>query len=561
MGFFICGNASRFKIDLLKRLIKGALIMTQNPFEDFIEFITNQHGEEIWITVYKTEKINNSDHDGGMYCALVSKEKTKKAMETHVWDLMIGSGGPGFCTSYENGKSLTTYYKNPDEGFLRPVLIRDFHGRKDNYIEILEEFRLFHNLYHDSKSGSYFSFDDSGDEVEVIKVQNDEVKIRKRYLRSFMAACQMNLLLYFELTRHYKKKLNYSSDENHKELIYTIYSGESYSKGYISFSRILGKKLITCEKIDKSGIWPFEAKKNFQDFIIDGDSDEPKTYSCNPELLANYFGANSEAPHYLTPIFFRKEVMQKYYNSSDYRITDGYLYRNGAWSLRFDNNSPNHVSVFLGDLGRDLPEKEQIYWKSFNLIPEERKISRTNFERSFLGNFFDAENPEHKFKQEFKCLQDYWCNNYGWSLFLPLTQKDEHFFNSLRSMLTKEQSEFDAQILALTKVTIDSINVKSLREYLDVTDSNIKSIGLIEALLTELQSDNLKEQISLLRGIQSVRSTGVAHRKGTDYEKVISRLNIDHNDFQAEFDQLLLNMAFLFKEIMRLNVEKNDKSS
>ncbi|MEF3099706.1 hypothetical protein QFJ66_10285 [Raoultella terrigena] len=535
--------------------------MTQNPFEDFIEFITNQHGEEIWITVYKTEKINNSDHDGGMYCALVSKEKTKKSMETHVWDLMIGSGGPGFCTSYENGKSLTTYYNNPDEGFLRPVLIRDFHGRKDNYIEILEEFRLFHNLYHDYKSGSYFSFDDSGDEVEVIKVQNDEVKIRKRYLRYFMAACQMNLLLYFELTRHYKKKLNYSSDGNDKELIYTIYSGESYSKGYISFARILGKKLIACEKIDKSGIWPFEAKKNFQDFIIDGDSDEPKTYSCDPELLANYFGANPEAPHYLTPIFFRKEVMQKYYNSSDYRITDGYLYRNGAWGLRFDNNSPNHVSVFLGDLGRDLPEKEQIYWKSFNLIPEERKISRTNFERSFLGNFFDAENPEHKFKQEFKCLQDYWSNNYGWSLFLPLTQKDEHFFNSLRSMLTKEQSEFDAQILALTKVTIDSINVKSLREYLEVTDSNIKSIGLIEILLTELQSDNLAEQIGLLRGIQSVRSTGVAHRKGTDYEKVISRLNIDHDDFQTEFDQLLLNMAFLFKEIMRLNVEKSDKSS
>ncbi len=253
--------------------------------------------------------------------------------------------------------------------------------------------------------------------------------------------------------------------------------------------------------------------------------------------------------------------MQKYYNSSDYRITDGYLYRNGAWGLRFDNNSPNHVSVFLGDLGRDLPEKEQIYWKSFNLIPEERKISRTNFERSFLGNFFEAENPEHKFKQEFKYLQDYWSNNYGWSLFLPLTQKDEHFFNSLRSMLTKEQSEFDAQILALTKVTIDSINVKSLREYLELTDSNIKSIGLIEILLTELQSDNLTEQINLLRGIQSVRSTGVAHRKGTDYEKVISRLNIDHDDFQTEFDQLLLNMAFLFKEIMRLNVEKSDKSS
>lgn len=66
--------------------------------------------------------------------------------------------------------------------------------------------------------------------------------------------------------------------------------------------------------------------------------------------------------------------MQKYYSSSEYEITDGHLDRTGAWSLRFDNNSPNHVSVFLGDLGRDLPSKEQVYWKSFNLIPDEEKL-------------------------------------------------------------------------------------------------------------------------------------------------------------------------------------------
>ncbi|HGN9463029.1 TPA: hypothetical protein ACK0N4_000681 [Enterobacter cloacae] len=252
--------------------------------------------------------------------------------------------------------------------------------------------------------------------------------------------------------------------------------------------------------------------------------------------------------------------MQKYYNSSDYEITDGHLYRKGAWDLRFDNNATDHVSVFLGDLGRDLPEKEQIYWKSFNLIPEERKISRTNFERSFLGNVFDAESPEHKFKQEFNCLQDYWGKHYDWSLFLPLTKKDEHFFKSLRSMLTNEQSEFDAQILALTKVTIDSLNVKFLREHLEISDSSIKPIQLMEFFLNDLQSSLCTEQISLLRGIQSVRSTGVAHRKGTDYEKITLRLNIDHDDLRAEFDQLLLNMALLFKEIIRLHDIKIDKS-
>jgi hypothetical protein len=49
----------------------------------------------------------------------------------------------------------TTYYTNAHEGFLRIILNRDFHGRKDGYIEILEEFRLFYNLYFDNKTCSY----------------------------------------------------------------------------------------------------------------------------------------------------------------------------------------------------------------------------------------------------------------------------------------------------------------------------------------------------------------------------------------------------------------------
>lgn len=210
------------------------------------------------------------------------------------------------------------------------------------------------------------------------------------------------------------------------------------------------------------------------------------------------------------------------------------------------------MSVFLGDLGQDLPSKEQVYWKSFNLIPDERKISRTNFERSFLGNFYDAENPEYRFKQKFRDIQKYWNKKYGWYLFLPLSIKDEHFYESIRSMLTNEQSEFDAQVLALTKATIDSINVKSLRDHLEVTDKSTKSISLIETLLERLKSPNLSALSNLLRGVQSVRSTGVAHRKGTEYDKTISKLKINDGNYSSEFDQLLLGMLFLFDEIMKL---------
>lgn len=523
--------------------------MSANPFDDFISFITKNHGEENWVTVYKNIPIAGGSEDGGMYCALVSPDRTEISLSQPSWDLMIGAGGPGFCSSYENGKEITTYYTNADEGYLRLVLNRDFHGRKDDYIEVLEEFRLFHNLYCQHPGSSYLAFDDAGDEVEVIKVSEREVKIRRGYLRSFMAAKQMHLLLYFELTRHFHSSVGFSAEEASESIKFTIYSGQSYSKGYTSFSRILGKKLIKCGAIDSCGVWPFEKKKSYQDFIIGGDNDDPDKFTCNPDLLANYFGANPDAPHYLTPVFFRKEVMQKYYGVSEYEISDGHLHRRGAWSLRLDNNSPSHVSVFLGDLGRDLPEKEQIYWKSFNIVPDGRKISKTNFQRSFMGNFFDPENPEHKFRSKYRLLQEAWQEKYGWTLFLPLSEKDEHFLNSIRSMLSNEQSEFDSQILALTKATIDSTNIKELRKFLGITDPDSKSIALIEALLNNIQVPEAPTYVTLLRGIQSVRSTGVAHRKGTEYDKAIARLDINENNYQAEFDQILLGMVKFFEVI------------
>ena len=78
---------------------------------------------------------------------------TDKAMKEPSWDLMLGSGRPGFVTSWEDGIEKNEYYRDTHEGFRHLVLYRDFHGRKDSYLEVLEEFRLLHNLYYDAKTG------------------------------------------------------------------------------------------------------------------------------------------------------------------------------------------------------------------------------------------------------------------------------------------------------------------------------------------------------------------------------------------------------------------------
>src|SRR5690606_37990265 len=137
--------------------------------------------------------------------------------------------------------------------------------------------------------------------------------------------------------------------------------------------------------------------------------------------------------------------------------------KHGYWHLRFDNNSSEQICVFLGDLGRDIPHSEQVYWKSFNISPEGKSMSKTYFERSMLGAFADAESPDLVFKSVFERFQADWLKSKGWQLFLPLVEADKHCFKTLHSLTKNEQSEFDSQILSLVKITIDSINVKEIK--------------------------------------------------------------------------------------------------
>src|SRR3989449_7861468 len=153
---------------------------------------------------------------------------------------------------------------------------------------------------------------------------------------------------------------------------------------------------------------------------------EPVEHTSNHEKLGNYFGANADAPHYLTPIYFRKEVLGKYYGDPDrYSVSDGRLSCFALWGCQIDNNHPTHVVVFLGDLGRDLPYEERLHWRQFN-VPPEGGVSKTNFQRSFLAQFADAEASDLTFRQEFSEIMNQWEMACGWPLFLALSPDDEH---------------------------------------------------------------------------------------------------------------------------------------
>ncbi|WP_432687347.1 hypothetical protein [Aeromonas hydrophila] len=98
------------------------------------------------------------------------------------------------------------------------------------------------------------------------------------------------------------------------------------------------------------------------------------------------------------------------------------------------------------------------------------------------------------------------------------------------------------------KMTINSINVKGLKEHVSVDES-----GSIKLLSAFLKAGGVKFDVaSFFGGLQGVRSTGVAHRRGSKYEKKIERLGIDDGALIQAFDHILVQVMELLREISQV---------
>ena len=86
---------------------------------------------------------------------------------------------------------------------------------------------------------------------------------------------------------------------------------------------LVGKRLIEPLPKAKSDFWPFAevSDQKHASFIIDVDENGDEIiYTSNPDELktpadpGNVRGVDEEAPSYLTPVHFRKKVLEKYYH-------------------------------------------------------------------------------------------------------------------------------------------------------------------------------------------------------------------------------------------------------
>ena len=553
-----------------------------------------------WTVLYQSRK--DGDLDVLQWSMLAPKSLRSDILADINRLPRLGFGAPGFSQIHDRGHERTQYEKfGTDESFEPLVILQDHYGvRPEMTPQLSEEFRLYHNLWtNDGKE--FIKVKADGSDEPAARIGPESVRVRTPLLRQFQAAKQLDLVLrlyhnlwtndgkefikvkadgsdepaarigpesvrvrtpllrQFQAAKQLDLVLRISSyqyvddpDEvaqfgeivsvNDKDnMSISIHVGDALHDRQRPCSVLDGTKVVPAPPLEKAGVWPFDEREEvYHDFIIGEDADgEPVKHTCDPEQLGNYAGKNPDAPHYLTPVYFRREVLKRYYeHPAKYSMRDGYLSCGSLWGTHLDNNHPDHVMVFLGDLGRDLPESERTYWQTFNMAPT-GPPSETLVRRAFLGQWANPQAPDLRFKSAYDRFNKKWQEQFGWALFKEPEPDDAHVLQRLRVPLDDSQPEFEAQVAGLAKVLVDALNEREIQKQLPTKEANDKGISKLERWMREQQYASVEHDIAFLRRLQRLRSKLAAHRKGSDYAQVLADANVD-----ADLIQEVARMLF-----------------
>ncbi len=455
-----------------------------------------------WLTIYE------SSEDDTIYCCLVHNSKIEEYKSNTDW--VIRPYYEGKPAVFGDG-TYKTYSEDGYEPFIYTKHF-NFNNGGEKYIDISEEFVLYFKLYEraeNKQKRKYYFIDELGDLDEVINVEPKRIRIKLKYLKEYIAIRQLHFAVCFDFMR----VGNIDISENKIEFIDKDFKGENYIYNHLirpldgKFqSWILGKKIISFDP-SKSKSYHFDYENQvYESFITGYDEEGNEVYQDCSKTNDKYFVVT----------YFKKDVLNKYYNEPQKYEVDGWHVKSNFFSLKIDNNNEDYVAVFLIELGY-LPYKEQLHWKHYNIQPQ-KGISHAYYQTMIEGNWVDhPETPDLFFKHKFEQFNEKWETKFGWRLYKPLAKEDEHIFKALHIPTSNNVKSFCEQILSIIKITIDRLNEAELAKQITLED-NDKGITKLEKFLAVHQMQ-IPDMIKFLRNLWNLRSGLLAHSFSNSNDK------------------------------------------
>lgn len=494
-----------------------------------------------WLKIYEKSS-KGYDDSFGLYCCLVANNQVKNYIKDYHWPFLKGSEGK---PSVYGDNTYSTYEKKGLEPFLfyKQFSLPD---TSIEYIDVSEEFILYFRLYEEGKNKQnriFYYVDDYGELDEVIVIEPNLVKIKIKYLKEYITIRDMNFMIFYEFMRLVKDVPKEWEIKHKDELI----KKPEYIYNHL-IRNVIGKTQSWV--MGKVFIKPNDIKKTHFDINTTPNEKFIIGYDENGEFIYENCDTR-DSSHFFTVTYFKKEVLNKYYNEPTKYEVDGFSVSSKYFRLKIDNNVSDYVPVFLTNL-IILSHKEQLHWKQYNIPPKEgMSISRTYYRTMIEGQWAKSdETVDLFFKSKYKDFNTKWEKKFGWKLYKPLSQKDEYLFTSLHHITSNNIKAFCEQTLTIVKLTIDRLNEKELEKGIDL-DAKIRGIGKFEKFL-EAHEMKIPDMFVFLRNLQNLRSGLMAHsfsESNKECKKALAYFKIEENNLIKASEDILTKSIFTFNTL------------
>jgi len=475
-----------------------------------------------WVTV--VEHYYDDTNHGGSGCVLVPDDADVEAVLQNTSWLGRDLG----TVAIWNGEHFADGLKDEDRS--TPVEFfaqaRTAMGARLPAIEIAFPFLWYFDAF--VVKGGWDYLNRSGRDQELIRYQVTadawQVRVRALEFRQFLAASHRKAIIQLDVV----PKSDAPPFARVDSAFANDWAGLDFhalhepSMGdHPAFSRLLGQYVIDgCRNHRVPRFEERKADRYYPTFIhgVDPQTGTPLTHTCDPDRLGTYYDKDNSRLHYLTPIYFKREVLQPYAAEPQrYRVSTSRLTCLDLWGVDISINSAGLVEVYLGDLGRDLPSDDWGHWRTYN-VPPEGQMDEGRFRRDFLNQWAGSVDVVGDLRRARDRAARASESVLGAPIWRSLDEETQAAFESLIGPLNEDANSLGQPLLLLTKVLVDAIDPKPLKTALTSPIApGEQSLSLLRRYLQQ-QGDE-EDATRVLRELQAFRSKGgVAHLAGSSLD-------------------------------------------
>ena len=454
------------------------------------------------------------------------------------------------------------------EGAVQLIFGRTFEGWTGpgrNYYELSQEYAHLAGIHWRPEKRAYCRFDRHGDLGPVVSITTREdkgsdmalVSFKWEPMEEYLAASNASLVRVFDFTLLRRSGFSSWSDEAPQELDESdhFFFRQKVMPGYAAYTR--GVQII-CPRRSRKAIftgitdgWFGRKNKEYAEFTAhDWRNDRIAKISTDPIATANYFNAEGNSlPFELSPAFFRPEVLSKYKADREkYTVGERDVSCRATWHLEgIDVNEAGQVHAYICYLRR-LPYAEQLHWLSFNEAPK-ASISKRAVINDFKGEFVTVIDPLQKVMAVIRRWHD--AKVAWWTL------RNDRLFERVNTPLTENRDEWAEAFMDLTKLVVEGLETKFIREKLDTAHVSYdkekdQTIALLEKLLNKTGILGEARQLAGLRAAQRIRSKVKGHTGGGDADQLAQDALMEHGTFTDHFRHVCTQVADELETIEKL---------